>query len=509
MQELEDMALLREYIERDSEEAFAMLVTRHINKVYSVALRHTGNPHSAEEITQAVFVILAQKAGRLGRRVILSGWLYQTARLTAVTFIRSAIRRAHREQEVCMQSVANENECDAWPEIAPLLDEAMAHLSETDRNAIVLRYFDGKSLKQVGVALGLNEEAAKKRVNRALEKLRIFFTKRGVRSTTAILAGTISANSVQAAPVYLAKAASAAAMAKGAATGSSTSPLIKGTLKLMAWTKLKVAALTGVGILLASGTAIIADKTIHPATPNADAERIWNLYSQVFALGLSGPETRDAAVQVMTSHPPMALIRLSQIPRPGQTGLGRPGRMQGIMTFQGRVEMGASLVEVLRDAYGLDPKFPQNRIIVPRDLASSRYDLIDTMPQGGGEGLQRALKDRFGLVAKRVIRENLVLTVKNPAAGLHQHTESSGSETGGFKSSNVTMASFANGLSKILGVEVTDQTGLSGGFDYSLNAPYPPTADEIKKALLDQLGLELTPAADNQHIEFLVAEKVQ
>ena len=99
MQELDDSALLREYAERDSEAAFATLVTRHVNKVYSVALRHTGKPHQAEEITQAVFVILATKSRQLGKRVILSGWLYQTARLTSVTFIRSEIRRAHREQE--------------------------------------------------------------------------------------------------------------------------------------------------------------------------------------------------------------------------------------------------------------------------------------------------------------------------------------------------------------------------------------------------------------------------
>ncbi|HTA94829.1 MAG TPA: sigma factor, partial [Verrucomicrobiae bacterium] len=99
MQELDDNALLREYVARDSEEAFAALVTRHVNKVYSVALRHTRNPHSAEEITQAVFVILAKKANRLRRHAALSGWIYETARLASVTFIRSEIRRARREQE--------------------------------------------------------------------------------------------------------------------------------------------------------------------------------------------------------------------------------------------------------------------------------------------------------------------------------------------------------------------------------------------------------------------------
>ncbi len=258
MQELEDAALLRAYAEHGAEEAFATLVARHVNKVYSAALRHTGNPQSAEEITQAVFAILARKARHLGRRVILSGWLYQTARLTALTFVRSNRRRAQREHEAYMQTVVRENESDFWPDIAPLLDAAMAALNETGRHAVVLRFFDGKSLKEVGAALGANEEAAKKRVTRALEKLRIFFTKRGVRSTTAIMAGAISANSVQAARVVVATSATAVALAKGTAVSASITTLIKGTLRFMAWTKLKIAALVGVGILLTSGTAITA-----------------------------------------------------------------------------------------------------------------------------------------------------------------------------------------------------------------------------------------------------------
>src|SRR5580700_8448497 len=132
MQELDDIALLREYVERGSEAAFAALVTRHINKVYSVALRHTRNPHAAEEITQVVFVILAKKSRQLGRGVILSGWLYQTARLAAITFIRGEIRRAQRQLKAHMEMLPMENEsglsgADAaesgvWPQIAPLLD---------------------------------------------------------------------------------------------------------------------------------------------------------------------------------------------------------------------------------------------------------------------------------------------------------------------------------------------------------------------------------------------------
>jgi RNA polymerase sigma factor (sigma-70 family) len=253
MQALDDITLLREYAERDSEEAFATLVTRHINKVYSVALRHTRNPNQAEEITQAVFVILAKKARHLGRGVILSGWLYQTARLTALTFIRGEIRRARRDQEAHMQTLLNETDSDVWPHIAALLDTAMAGLSEVDRHAILLRYFDGRTMGEVGDALGASEDAAKKRVNRAVEKLRLFFTRHGITLSAAVLTAAISANSVQAAPPTLAKSISVVAAAKGAAAGGSTSTLIQGALKYMAWAKAKTAI---------AGTLVIASLVI-------------------------------------------------------------------------------------------------------------------------------------------------------------------------------------------------------------------------------------------------------
>jgi RNA polymerase sigma factor (sigma-70 family) len=226
MQELDDITLLRQYTEHNSVEAFATLVTRHVNKVYSVALRHTRNPHQAEEITQAVFVIFARKAKQMRQHAVLSGWFYQTARLTAVTFIRSEIRRTCREQEAYMQSTLNENESETWTQIAPLLDAAMAGLNETDRHAVVLRFFDGKSMGEVGAALGASEGAAKMRVNRAMEKLRQFFVKRGIASTTATLAGAISANSVQAAPAGLAAVISSTALS---GTTITTAALIAAT----------------------------------------------------------------------------------------------------------------------------------------------------------------------------------------------------------------------------------------------------------------------------------------
>ena len=255
MQEPDDNSLLRQYAAQNSEDAFAAIVSRHINKVYSAALRHSNNPGYAEEITQAVFVILAKEAANLSKKVILSGWLYQTARLASLTFLKAEIRRGRREQEAQMQSVVNESADETWTQIAPLLDSAMAALNETDRHAVVLRFFDGKSLREVGATLGSTEDSARMRVNRALEKLRRFFARRGVDSTTAIIAGAISGNSVQAAPAALTQSVLAAAVAKGSAAGASTLTLVKGALKVMAWTKISTAVTAGaVAVLVIAAT---------------------------------------------------------------------------------------------------------------------------------------------------------------------------------------------------------------------------------------------------------------
>jgi RNA polymerase sigma factor (sigma-70 family) len=255
-----DMQLLQEYAGGNSEEAFATLVSRHINLVYSAAFRHVGNPHQAEEITQAVFVILARKAPRLNRATVLSGWLYQTARLTAANFLRTENRRRHREQEAHMQSTANQPEPELWKQIGPVLDEAMAQLSETDRNAIVLRFFEDKPLKEVGAALGTTDDAAKMRVNRAIEKMRAFFLKRGVTLSSAGLAASICENSVQAAPVGLA-ASVALGVGKSAVLAASTSTLATGTLKLMAWSKLNIAiGVAAVAIMAVEWNQISAAK---------------------------------------------------------------------------------------------------------------------------------------------------------------------------------------------------------------------------------------------------------
>lgn len=251
----DDLNLLREYARNNSEQAFAALVSRHVNLVYSVALRQVRDPNLAEEITQAVFIILARKAGSLGPKTILAGWLCRTARYAASNALKTQRRRQLREQQAYMQSNQIEPETDSWHQIAPLLDDAMAGLDRKDHDAIVLRFFEKRNFKEVASAQGVSEDASKMRVSRALEKLRKFFTKRGVVLGVSAIAAALSANSVVAAPASLATTITATVV-KGSAVAASTLALVQGTLKLMAWLKVKTIMAIGAGTLLA-GAAVL------------------------------------------------------------------------------------------------------------------------------------------------------------------------------------------------------------------------------------------------------------
>lgn len=491
MQELDDLVLLREYVERDSEEAFATLVERHVNKVYSIALRQTRNPHQAEEITQAVFVILAKKSRSLPKTVVLSGWLCRTAHLAAMTFLRSEIRRSRRERKARMQTLPNEPESDLWFQIAPLLDTAMAGLSETDHHAIVLRYFDGKSMKEIGAALGASEDTAKKRVNRAVEKLRLYLTKRGVIVPAAVLTAAISANSVQAAPAVLAKTATAIAVAKGAAASTSTMAVIKGALKLMAWTKAKTAVIAIAAVIVATGTTTVVVRKI--ATPTID-EVWWK------------PDYAN-----LKKVPPLAAVRQSK------PGMGE----EAVMSDRGIKMIGQSLSPkfLFASAY----YFVNERTVLPRELADERFDLILTLTNRQQEALQQELKKKLGYVGtvKPIETDVLLLKIKN-AESLKLRISADTNETK-FSPTAVrivmkhqSIAQLAANIEGRFETPVLDRTGLTERYDIPMpnlwrknsKGGFGVSNDIAKSELqqtLDEIGLELVPA--HETIEMLVVER--
>ena len=210
----DDAELLHQFAQRGSETAFGEIVQRHLDAVYSTALRLTaGQSGLAQDIAQTVFTDLARKAGSLPPATLLGGWLYRATRLAAAAALRSEFRREVREKEATMQQEINRAEHGAsWDGIRPLLDDALDELKEPDREALLLRFFQQRSLRDVGGALGVSEDAARMRIDRALDRLRGALASRGVSSTAAALGLILESNAVVAAPALLAHTISAAAV---------------------------------------------------------------------------------------------------------------------------------------------------------------------------------------------------------------------------------------------------------------------------------------------------------
>ncbi|MGO8701494.1 MAG: sigma-70 family RNA polymerase sigma factor [Limisphaerales bacterium] len=234
----EDATLLREYVENSSEPAFTALVERYVNLVYAAAWRIANQDSQlAQDVAQSVFTDFAVKARALPRDAHLGGWLYRHASFLAANAVRKEQRRRTRERQACEMNMAND-ESAIWSSVSPLLDEAMRHLGAKDGRAVVLRFFEQKSFVAVGEALGISEEAARKRVDRALEKLRGFFARRGLSVSAAVLGSALESYGAAAAPAGLASMVASAALAGAAANGAAGCSL----LSLMIITKTKIAA---------------------------------------------------------------------------------------------------------------------------------------------------------------------------------------------------------------------------------------------------------------------------
>ncbi|MDB5319270.1 MAG: hypothetical protein JWN40_901 [Phycisphaerales bacterium] len=275
-----DYTLLRRYAVggADAQPAFAKLVARHLELVYSVAVRRVGDRHLAEDVAQAVFLVLAKKAGRLNERTILSNWLFCTTRYAAANALKSQARRRHHEQKHQAMTPANApanpaSDDDAtydWDALAPLLDDALGALARRDREAVLLKYIEGRTHRDVGLAMGISEEAARKRVSRAIERLRTRFSTGGVAVSVAAVAAVLSTQA-SAAGVPAGLAGTIATSVSGSTITSIA--FGKGMGSITTWAKSKVAiALLTMGLTGAAATGAIVKWALPaPAKPLAQS----------------------------------------------------------------------------------------------------------------------------------------------------------------------------------------------------------------------------------------------
>ncbi len=225
----DDAELLRRYACDGAEDAFTELVRCHLDLVYSAALRRVGgDAHLARDVTQQVFITLARQASALSGRPVLAGWLYTTARFVSARVVRTERRRQAREQEAHLMHdpIPGSSPDPDWDRLRPVLDDVMDQLNERDREALLLRFFENRPFAALSEKLGLTEEAARKRVDRALDKLRASLARRGVSSTTAAVALMLENQAVTAAPTGFVSTVSGAALSAPAGAALSTLNLL-------------------------------------------------------------------------------------------------------------------------------------------------------------------------------------------------------------------------------------------------------------------------------------------
>jgi RNA polymerase sigma factor (sigma-70 family) len=305
MNGLPDAQLLREYAERRAEAAFSELVRRHVDHVYSAALRMVRDARLAEDVTQGVFLALSRSAGQLTDHPLLSGWLHRTTQNLAASAIRSDVRRRAREQEAAaMTDLLSDTPDAGWEEIGPHLDAALGELSEPDRDALLLRYFERKSAREIAQTLGTSAEAAQKRVNRAVDRLRELLLKRGVSTSAGGLAVLLSANAVHAAPAALTLSITSSTALAGTALATLATST---TAKTLAMTTLQKACIAtalataiGVGIYEARQASLLRaqvkssqEQPVPPPEPSQDAA-LGTLRNQLQALEAQQVALADA-----------------------------------------------------------------------------------------------------------------------------------------------------------------------------------------------------------------------
>lgn len=351
----DDAELIQAYATAGSQAAFAELVSRYVDLVYSAAVRQVRSGSLAEEVAQSVFIALAQHGGSIKSGTPLAAWLYLVTRRTAIDLLRREARRQARDHAAFEIDAMKSN--STWSCVEPLLDEAMEALSETDRTAIVLRYFESKSLREVGAALRTSEDAAQKRVSRAIEQLRSFFARRGVTVAASALATDLAAGAVQAAPVGLGVAISSAVSVSGAIGAMATAQ----AFKIITMTTIQK-TFVGAAVVAFVGVGFYAQRTI--ARQQRDLRELRDQQSRLIAENRQLRQDRNEDAQLLrAADSAIAAVRS----RAGAAGAG--GGASGDSAMEGELKAVSARMAVLKEriARSPDQQIPELRLLREQD----------------------------------------------------------------------------------------------------------------------------------------------
>jgi RNA polymerase sigma factor (sigma-70 family) len=425
--EQSDHQLLRQYAHGGSQRAFATLVERHLGLVYSAARRQVRDANDAQDVAQAVFWVLSRKAGSLAGDpdLVLPAWLWRTTRLASLNATRGERRLKRRERTAAQMNSDRQNEFEnrsstlEWDEVAPHLDAALSKLREVDRRAVILRFFENRTLREVGASLGVSEDAAKQRVLRAVGRLRAILDRRGVRVASVTgLASLVTTNAAQGAPPALAAQITSSLLAGAAAPMTAVPFLAKATLHAVAYSKAKaVAVAIAVALIAAAGAAVVgqalagrsgagaqrsptAPNATRPTTraaapdPDARADDWRSRFNSAYSLG---------AGEVLKRLPPPAIPERQRLfdqldprrqsfdPRAGYLFVWRDGTMESLRGPLGPHTLGLLL------SYGLE--IPSYSVELPDAIRAMRLSGDWVVRHGAGDA------ERLAALSKIVERD--------------------------------------------------------------------------------------------------------
>lgn len=382
MLEPTDAQLLRDYAEHRNEAAFRKLVHRHADVVYASALRQVSSPDLAHDIAQSVFTDLARKAqplaGTLTGDASLLGWLYRSTRFLALNQLRDDRRRQARERQAMENFDPASETAPEWERVQPVLDEAMADLSDEDRDALLLRFFKSRDFRAIGVALGVSDDAAQKRVSRALERLRTQLTSRGVTTTAVALSTALSANAVPLAPAGLAATLSSAALAGTTLTTAATATAIQ-TIAMTTLQKTIAAAVlavvAGTGIYEARQASHLRDQVEtlqQQQTPLVDQLNLVNQALHVAANQIAGLREENEQLKRSAYELPKLRGDLTRLKNELQERLPTPINFEAA-SWLGRANHLKEALDQKPDA-----KIPEMELLTTKDWLNVSQNLIET-----------------------------------------------------------------------------------------------------------------------------------